>query len=242
MAEQAATGLPRTALRAIIGTRCPRRRQEGGDMSQSAIEGLLPLLTPLILAAGLASPVQAQVLITQAKALAGGVTPGDAPGFPVTLSRRGSYRLTSNLTPPGRANAIEVRSPDVTVDLNGFSVIGTFDNTANGIYAWPGGDGDSLTVLNGTIAGFIYGIWAGQFAVVDNVRLVKNVIGAALSRGARVTRSTIVENDDSVTVGCGSLIEHSTFYGNVDGPGFVGGCDGGQGDTVRLVGNVIRNR
>ena len=30
------------------------------------------------------------VLITQADAVAGGITPGDTPGFPVTLSETGS--------------------------------------------------------------------------------------------------------------------------------------------------------
>src|SRR5438046_162421 len=34
------------------------------------------------------------VEINQARALAGGVTRGDAPGFPVTISQPGSYRLT----------------------------------------------------------------------------------------------------------------------------------------------------
>ena len=37
------------------------------------------------------------VLIDQARALAGNVTPGDAPGFPVTISEPGSYRLASDL-------------------------------------------------------------------------------------------------------------------------------------------------
>ena len=37
------------------------------------------------------------VLIDQNRALAGNVTPGDAPGFPVTLSQPGSYRLSGNL-------------------------------------------------------------------------------------------------------------------------------------------------
>lgn len=38
------------------------------------------------------------ILINQQKAMAGNVTPGDGPGFPVTISKPGSYRLTGNLT------------------------------------------------------------------------------------------------------------------------------------------------
>ncbi len=58
------------------------------------------------------------ILITQGKALDGGVTPGDAAGFPVSLSRSGSYRLASNLTSANH-DAISVNAPEVGIDLNG---------------------------------------------------------------------------------------------------------------------------
>jgi hypothetical protein len=69
------------------------------------------------------------VEINQARALAGVVTPGDAPGFPVTLSAPGSYRLTSDLDvrvapAPLSTSAIHVTSGDVAIDLAGFSVRG----------------------------------------------------------------------------------------------------------------------
>ena len=40
-----------------------------------------------------------EVLISQDQAISGSVTPGDAPGFPVTLSASGRYRLAGNLSP-----------------------------------------------------------------------------------------------------------------------------------------------
>jgi hypothetical protein len=40
--------------------------------------------------------VDGVILIDQNKALAGNVTPGDTPGFPVIISQPGSYRLDSN--------------------------------------------------------------------------------------------------------------------------------------------------
>ena len=40
--------------------------------------------------------------INQARAKAGGVTPGDTPLFPVTISQPGSYRLTGNSERRGR--------------------------------------------------------------------------------------------------------------------------------------------
>src|SRR6266540_3776373 len=78
--------------------------------------------------AGLSGPMYAVdgvVLIDQNRALAGGVTPGDTPGFPVTLSVPGSYRLTGNLTvPDANTTAIQIAADNVTLDLNGFSILG----------------------------------------------------------------------------------------------------------------------
>src|SRR5437660_10259917 len=53
------------------------------------------------------------------------VSPGDTPGFPVTISQPGSYRLSSNLTvPDANTTAILITSDNVTLDLNGFSIMG----------------------------------------------------------------------------------------------------------------------
>src|SRR5262245_43423647 len=65
------------------------------------------------------------VLIDQDRALAGNVTLGDAPGFPVTISQSGSYRLSGNLTVTNvDTTVIQVTADAVTLDLNGFSIIG----------------------------------------------------------------------------------------------------------------------
>jgi hypothetical protein len=66
--------------------------------------------------------------INQAAALAGGITPSDAPGFPVTLDQPGSYRLTGNLDfttiseDPFGVTGIVITAEDVSLDLGGFSV------------------------------------------------------------------------------------------------------------------------
>src|SRR5947208_13936545 len=69
--------------------------------------------------------VDGVVLINQSAALAGNVTPGDTPGFPVTISVSGSYRLSGNLTvPDANTTAIQITADDVTIDLNGFAIAG----------------------------------------------------------------------------------------------------------------------
>src|SRR5687767_6473062 len=70
------------------------------------------------------------VEFNQSDALRGGVTPGDAPGFPVTLSAAGSYRLSGNLTVPAGGSGVIIDADNVTLDLNGFSILGA--NTCNG--------------------------------------------------------------------------------------------------------------
>ncbi|WP_220337214.1 right-handed parallel beta-helix repeat-containing protein [Wenzhouxiangella sp. 15181] len=60
--------------------------------------------------------------INQALALEGGVTPGDDPGFPVTITERGRYILTGNLDVNASASGIEIFSDDVELDLRGFTV------------------------------------------------------------------------------------------------------------------------
>jgi hypothetical protein len=69
--------------------------------------------------------VDGVVLINQANAVAGNVTPGDTPGFPVVISQPGSYKLSSNLTitdPFG--TVIFITADNVTLDLNGFTIQG----------------------------------------------------------------------------------------------------------------------
>ena len=95
------------------------------------------------------------VLITQAKAMAGNVTPGDAPGFPVSITRPGSYRLTTNLRTPS-GPAIEIVADNVSLNLNGFSIIGSS--------IWPSGAGITgndrkhVRIHNGSVVGFSDGL------------------------------------------------------------------------------------
>jgi hypothetical protein len=112
--------------------------------------------------------VDGVILIDQNKAMAGGVTPGDAPGFPVTISLPGSYRLAGNLTvPDASTDAIVITSNNVTLDLNGFAILGpAVCGRAGGgslgfVTCAPTGPGNgvngvqvnNITVMNGTIRG-----------------------------------------------------------------------------------------
>jgi len=54
--------------------------------------------------------------------VANGCFAGDNPGWPVEITKSGSYRLTSNLEVPPDFLGIDMDGDSVTLDLNGFSV------------------------------------------------------------------------------------------------------------------------
>lgn len=120
------------------------------------------------------------VEINHTRALAGGVTPGDGPGYPVTLSARGSYLLTGDLSWSGNnTNIVEVTAHDVTIDLNGFTIRCEWaltpcagNGTGVGIYAAVQ---SNVTVRNGTVRDMgTRGVWLGNAGRVENVRALEN--------------------------------------------------------------------
>ena len=89
---------------------------------------ILRALLGIALPAATAFAADGVVEINQARAVAGGVTVFDNPGFPVTLGRPGSYMLTGNLViDDADTTAIEIITSNVNLDLNGFTIDGPVD-------------------------------------------------------------------------------------------------------------------
>jgi len=181
--------------------------------------------TLLALAAGLAlcTGASAQVVITHAKALAGNVTPGDAPGYPVTISTPGSFKLGSNLNVPMGSHGIELTASSVSIDLNGYGIRGSgtcewlnyvvscsnVGENSYGVFGYTGVD--DLHIRNGFVRGFGTGItavsgtisdttashnkWGGIFASGDGAIVVSRVV-ASLNGGdgVRCDQCTIVHS------------------------------------------------
>src|SRR5262245_12578733 len=91
---------------------------------RATVSLILILVATVLIPAPPGSAEEGEVLIDQAQAQAGGVTPDDDPGFPVTISRRGKYKLTGNLNVPAGQNGIDVTAGNVTLDLNNFRIFG----------------------------------------------------------------------------------------------------------------------
>jgi hypothetical protein len=186
-------------------------------------------LLPALLFAGLSSSLYAVdgvVLIDQNHAMAGNVTPGDAPGFPVTISQPGSYRLSGNLTVADtNTTAIMITANYVNLDLNGFTISGPLvcvgapvTCTGPGQVAGPLGSGvfvrgNDSSVVNGFIHGMggtgLVFAGAGLGAYVEKVHSNSNGGNGIEVTTGIVTGSTANDNQFSgIVVG---------FFGTVSG-------------------------
>lgn len=111
-------------------------------------------LSVVAMAPLMAMAVDGVVLIDQNKALAGGVTPGDGAGYPVTITQPGSYRLSGNLTLPPGSDGIVITVPNVTIDLNGFTVVGSAGGSPGAGIRYTGPlPATGLAIGNGSING-----------------------------------------------------------------------------------------
>ena len=198
--------------------------------------------------------VDGVILIDQNKALAGNVTPGDAPGFPVSITRSGSYRLSSDLVvADADTTAIDITGAAgrVTVDLNGFSILGPVTCTGSSagnpvttclpVPSSPSifGPGTgvrsladrSLTIRNGTISGMgRHGIFisGAPMARVEGVTVMGNG-----QYGIFGGLATVVDN----------IVEGNLLDGIVFNQGLVRGNNvrrnGGNGIAGTGIGGLI---
>lgn len=180
------------------------------------------------------------VQIDQNRALAGGVTGGDGPGFPVTISESGSYRLSGNLIVPDvNTTAIQITADSVTLDLNGFSILGPAvcavrpticPSQGTGIGVQAGGDPvvgpRGVRVLNGSVRGMgSEGIlMTGVGSVVERVTAYGNA-GGGMSVAGSVIQSSAIQNGDfgiiAVSVRDSSSLENLSDGIIVDASGGV---------------------
>lgn len=160
--------------------------------------------------------VDGTILIDQTRALAGNVSPGDSPGFPVTIGRPGSYRLSGNLDVPAGAAGIVLFASGVTIDLNGFQIRGS--GTGTGIAALQ--SRQAIVVRNGSVTNFERGIdLKGVGSAVHDVTVFGNTStgielgGAATASGNRVFSNQIGIRADSASIVTGNVLTFNSFLG-----------------------------
>lgn len=181
-----------------------------------------------LLAAAASSSVQAQATINQNKALAGNVIPGDAPGFPITLSVPGSYKLTGNLVVPMFLTGVVVTATGVTLDLNGFSISGpgtcTRDtNTASVTCSGNGGSegvdfkSGGNTLRNGIIRGFHHGVLFSGADQIENMLVEQNAGTGVIATNNRGARTLVLTVRSQLNGGDGFNLSDSMVQGSTAG-------------------------
>jgi len=142
------------------------------QLSKSLIFLFLALLVSLCFGSFVYA-VDGVIEINQPRALAGGVTSGDDPGFPVIISESGSYRLTGNLTVEN-GDGIVIFVDNVTVDFNGFSIIGVGSGSRIGVLCSH--YYQNITLVNGSVCSMgSDGIWlSGGHGLVEKIHAVNN--------------------------------------------------------------------
>ncbi|MCH8146656.1 MAG: right-handed parallel beta-helix repeat-containing protein [Planctomycetes bacterium] len=143
--------------------------------------------------------------------------------LPFTIDQGGSYFLTGSLTGVSGSNGITVTAGDVTLDLNGFSLIGV-PGSLDGIHV-PGTI-FNLTVRNGGVSFWKEdGVDAANAlsSVIENVRSFGN-LGTGLKIGASSTirNSGGPNGGDGISTGDGCSITDCTANGS-SGNGIVAG-------------------
>ena len=207
------------------------------------------LFTPSVAGLALAAlilgsaPAYAQKLITQAKVNTGNFTPGDAPGFPLTISVRGAYKLSGNITVPNAdTTAIQITADNVTLDLNGFGIYGPGAiGAGDGVIA----NNSNVTVMNGSVRGVgRVGIYLqGNTHRVENVYVTSTGFsGIGIGGNSIVRGSTVILSNASgislaaiVTLGGGF---GSSITNNVVNSNTGAGIYASAGTTV--TGNTVR--
>ncbi|GAB4114040.1 MAG: hypothetical protein Tsb0027_02120 [Wenzhouxiangellaceae bacterium] len=195
--------------------------------------------------AGSSHAVDGVFELNEACASIGCVT-GDTSGFPITITNPGSYRLTSNLATGSAATTlIEVTASNVSIDLNGFSLIGPVSCSGSELTCTTSGAGigidalgqENIVIRNGSIAGMGNdGLQVGVGALLEDLVVAENGnIGInAQSAGAVLQRLAVRENGGiGVALGFGSsYLMDSTVFNNADQGVFGGFCG-----NVLMVGN-----
>jgi parallel beta-helix repeat protein len=173
--------------------------------------------------------------------------------LPFTINQEGSYVLNGNLTGVASQSGITVAASNVTIDLQGFELIGV-NSALAGVSA--SNSFVNVAVRNGTVRGWPGGgiALAGLSSQVEDIRVHSNG-GIGISAGAISTVSDSIATTNGGTeilVGERSTLENCTAAGNgTAGNGIEAGDDSvitgctasnnGGSEIIAGVGAVLEN-
>ena len=148
--------------------------------------------------------------------------------LPFTITVPGSYYLTGDVTGVSGQSGIIVQASHVTIDLNGFSLIGV-PGSVHAINAVSVAQPRYLAIRNGVIRTWgAEGITADNRSVlVEDVRLDSNTFSGMIVGANSIVRNTIATQNggDGIRTGANSEIIGCTATGNIAGTGLEVGAN-----------------
>lgn len=180
----------------------------------------------MVLTSARAFAIDGVVLINQNTSVSG--LPGCGSSVPIVICNPGSYRLPSNLTITGNTDAIVINADNVTLDLNGFIILGPGTCTGFPVSSCTGQGigivsiGSDVSVLNGSVVGFSFGIsLEGLGGLVERVHATFNgssIFGDGIFVSSGIVRlSTATSNFFGIVVNDEGIAESNTARGNATG-------------------------
>jgi hypothetical protein len=150
--------------------------------------------------------------------------------LPYKITAEGSYYLTANLTATGSGAGITISANNVTLDLNGFALVGGGSGSVTGINV-PAAQ-KNILIRNGTVRGWTNGgINASNASnsVIQGIRLSNNtassiffnIAGLSIGNGSTVKDCFVAQNTNStgISVGNASTVSGCVARGNSAGAG-----------------------
>ena len=138
-------------------------------------------------------------------------TPGDADSL-FKITQPGSYYLTGNITGVTGKHGIEIAASGVTIDLNGFSLLGLSSASAFDGIAVSTPNLSAITIRNGSIRNWgddgvdLRSVFIAGTAIID-VRAADNVdVGIAASDNAVINGCSATNNGTGIFVSANSTI------------------------------------
>lgn len=233
------------------------RRKTGSRLARLTIECLESRDCPAAESSTLTAPL----------GLGSSVTSSAIAPIPITtptvITRPGYYQLQNSITVSSGVG-ITIAASDVTLDLNGFSIVGPgkANNQTIGIFA---SNRDRITIRNGNISSFFYGIYLSDNAdyvtsrntyfdqgghIIEKVNFYGNTFRALRVEGvANVIRDNVFQDTGGTNVyrpayvaaietyGPGAVIQDNIIY-NIRGSGYgILVSNLGSGTTIQR--NII---
>ena len=170
---------------------------------------------------------------------------------PYTVTNAGAYYLTTNLSASGAVSGILINTNNVTVDLCGFAMRGV---ASSGTGITVNDNVSNVTLVNGTISGWQYGVFSGFPTKNIHLRDIQasgnSQVGIYLGNSGFLESCTALTNGPvgGISVGgADSIIRNCIASANagdgisVRGAGRVEGCVAAENSGVglRLSGNMI---